>query len=102
VSRCLDGDWPARIPGPVLTCITLSNLLRVVWKELRENDMARRVRDRNAREKLMWAQSELRHVRDNITPNVAPRVALRIRSLLKSVDGAIRNAERFEHAKTCA
>jgi hypothetical protein len=42
--------------------------------------------------KLIWAQNELRRVRDSITPDVAPRVAVKIRRLLKSVDGAIRNA----------
>ena len=52
----------------------------------------------NALEKLVWAQNELRRVRGQITPDVAPQVARRIRALLKSVDGAIRNAERFSPA----
>jgi len=51
----------------------------------------------NALPKLVWAQNELRRVRDQVTPDVAPRVAKRIRSLLKSIDGAVRNAERFSH-----
>jgi hypothetical protein len=54
--------------------------------------IARRISEPNALEKLIWAQNELRRVRDNITPDVAPRVARKVRALLKSVDGAIRNA----------
>jgi hypothetical protein len=45
--------------------------------------------------KLVWAQMQLRVLRDNITPDVAPRVAKKVRRLLKSVDGAIRHAERM-------
>lgn len=49
--------------------------------------------------KLLWAQNSLKLVRDHITPEVAPRVAARIRSLLKSVEGAIRHAQRTNAAK---
>jgi hypothetical protein len=52
----------------------------------------RRVTDPNAYTKLVVAQQDLRRVRDYITPEVAPRVAQKVRRLLKSVDGAIRNA----------
>lgn len=45
--------------------------------------------------KLVWAQRQTRVVRDNITPAVAPRVAIKVRRLLKSIDGAIRHAERM-------
>lgn len=47
-------------------------------------------------QKLVLAQDELRRVADYITPDVAPQVAKRVRSLLKSVDGAIRHAERMQ------
>lgn len=45
--------------------------------------------------KLIWAKLELLKLRDQITPEIAPGVARKIRSCLKSVDGAIRNADRF-------
>ena len=48
--------------------------------------------------KLVWAQNELRRIRDAVTPAVAPCVARKIRPTLKSLDGAIRNADRFRKA----
>jgi len=45
--------------------------------------------------KLVWAENELRRLRDQITGDIAPGSARKIRSALKSVQGAIRNAERF-------
>jgi hypothetical protein len=63
-------------------------------------EMARRITEPNALEKLIWAQNELRRVRDTITPDVAPRVAHKVRALLKSVDGAIRNAENHRARTT--
>lgn len=57
----------------------------------------RRVTDPNAYTKLMVAQTDLRRVRDYLTSNgiASPRVTTKLRSLLKSVDGAVRNADRF-------
>jgi hypothetical protein len=52
--------------------------------------------------KLLWAQNELKRVRDHITPDVAPRAAEKLRSLLKSVEGAIRNAESQAHRANAA
>ena len=45
--------------------------------------------------KLVWAENELKRIRDHITSDIAPGSARKIRSALKSVQGAIRNAERF-------
>jgi hypothetical protein len=47
--------------------------------------------------KLIWAQRELRGVRDNITPDVAPQAAKAIRRALKSLDGAIRHNQRMRN-----
>jgi hypothetical protein len=44
--------------------------------------------------KLVWAQRELRLVRDNITRDVAPQAAKAIRRALTSLDGAIRHNQR--------
>lgn len=55
----------------------------------------RRIHNPRALVDLIWLQSQLRVCRNVITPDVAPRVAIKLRALLKSVDGAIRNAERF-------
>lgn len=52
----------------------------------------RRVTHPNALTKLLWAETQIRLLCDNITPAIAPRVAPRVRALLKSVQGAIRNA----------
>ncbi len=43
--------------------------------------------------KLTWAENELKRIADNITADVAPNSAKKIRSALRSVQGAIRNAE---------
>ena len=58
-------------------------------KRLDLSDAAMRVR------KLALAQHDLRIVCGYITPDVAPRIAAKLRSALKSIDGAIRHAERM-------
>jgi len=57
--------------------------------------MQRRITDPNAYTKLVTAQTDLRRVRDYLTSDgvAAPQVTAKLRTLLKSVDGAIRNAE---------
>ena len=45
--------------------------------------------------KLAWAEDELKRIRYHITRDIAPGSARKIRSALKSIQGAIRNAERF-------
>lgn len=44
---------------------------------------------------LVWAQNELRRVRDNMVRARAPKTLEKLRSTLKSLDGAIRHAERM-------
>jgi len=53
--------------------------------------------------KLRWAENELKRVRDHITPAVAPRVSARLRGVLRSLQGAIRNAksQTANPAKPC-
>ena len=50
--------------------------------------------------KLVWAENELKRIRDHITRDIAPGSARKIRSALKSVQGAIRNAERFSRPES--
>lgn len=64
--------------------------------------MSRRVTDPHAYTKLVWAQYEIRRVLKRITPAVAPNVASKLRRLSRSIDGAVRNAERFKESKTNA
>jgi len=51
---------------------------------------------------LRAAKNELKRAIALVTPDVAPQTALRLRAALKSLDGAIRHAERMERAETPA
>jgi hypothetical protein len=44
---------------------------------------------------LYEARTLIRFARDSISPGAAPQVSQKIRALLKSIDGAIRHAERM-------
>jgi hypothetical protein len=69
----------------------------VLWK-VEEQDERADLASADSLCKLLWAQNELKRVRDHITPAVAPRAAEKLRSLLKSVEGAIRNASRVRRS----
>lgn len=55
-----------------------------------------RLRTPAARKRLEYARDQIRYLSILVTPDVAPKVSIRLRRLLKSVDGALRNARRFE------